>query len=103
MSIHKVTVSTELEDGRVLECRYTYEYSPGFISGPPESCYPDETEVGDPEYYINGEPADYDLFTPEISQLADELYEADETTKKFKYRSVEDDSFFEPDDFGPEY
>ena len=99
MSSYKITVSTELEDGRAFACKYNTHHYPGNTYGPPESCYPDESEVDEPDYYINGAWVDYKTLTPKLSQLADEMYEVDEDTKKFTYRIEEVDDFIEPDDY----
>jgi hypothetical protein len=46
--VHEGTVSITIERGDAeveVEVSYRYSFSPGRFSGPPETCYPDETDV----------------------------------------------------------
>lgn len=101
MTINTVTF-TDDTTGRVLCCKYWSHTTPGFTSGLPENCYPGETEVGDPEYFLNGDPIDYNDIPTDLQPIADEMYEADEDHPSFEFSQEDDDR---PDDDGsdPEY
>ena len=95
MSSYNVSVKYESEDGRALECRYSYTHTPGNISGPPESCYEDETDVGEATYYLDGVEIDQDDLPSDLYFIADEMYENGEDDKRFSYKATEDE--------GPDY
>lgn len=92
-----VTVTFEMSDGRELKCEYPYHVTPGNYSGLPENCYPDEVDVGDPEYFIDDDPVSYDELPKGLSAIADAMYENGENDSRFKYTAAE------PDYDGPEY
>lgn len=86
-----VTVTFEMSDGRVLECQYAYHVTPGNYSGLPENCYPDEVDVGEPEYFIDGDPVDYANLPKGLSAVADAMYEDGEGDDRFTYKAEEPD------------
>ena len=86
-----VTVKFEMTDGRTLECRYGYVLIRGNYSGPPEKCYPDEFDVGEPTYYIDGELVDYDSLPKGLEVIADAMYENGEDDPRFTYMVEEPD------------
>lgn len=57
----QVTVTFEMSDGRTLKCEYGYSVTRGNYSGLPENCYPDEVDVGEPEYSIDGDGIELSL------------------------------------------
>ena len=99
MSRYDVVVTCELEDGRELECKYSYIFTQGYVSGPPEDCYPDETEADEPTYYLDGNEVDYSDLDTWIAVIADEMYEADEGNKKFLYKADLSEDDGGPDDY----
>lgn len=73
------TVSFELKDGRLLECRYTMSYTP--------STYWEPSELGepsDPEYYLDGEETFPEFMPKGLAKLAEAMYCTD-NDKRFKY------------------
>lgn len=73
-----VTVTFEMSDGRTLKCEYGYKVTPGNYSGLPENCYPDEVDVGEPEYFIDDDPVEYNALPKGLDAIADAMYEAGE-------------------------
>lgn len=78
-----VTVTYKEANGLTLRCEYDYRVTPGKYCGLPEDCYPDETEAGDPTYFLNGEQIDENDLPTELVSIAEEMYEADEWSTKF--------------------
>lgn len=89
MSTIDITVSYYMSDGRLLECKYTETVTPGFTSGLPENCYPDEYETGEPEYFIDGELLSESELPSDIVDIASAMYEADDSDKRFTYKAKE--------------
>lgn len=81
----QVTVTFEMSDGRELKCEYPYHVTPGNYSGLPENCYPDEVDVGDPEYFIDNDLVSYDELPKGLSAIADAMYGNGKNDSRFKY------------------
>ena len=97
MASYNVTVTFELSDGRELKCEYPVSFTPGNISGPPEHCYPDESDAGEPTYYLDGDEIDVSALPKGLDAIADEMYNADDSDKRFSFKQTE------PDYDGPDY
>lgn len=97
MSSYAVTVKFEMRDDRELECRYSVEVTPGNYTGLPENCYPDESDVGEPEYFIDGDEIDYADLPKGLDAIADAMYNEGESDKRFTFKQSE------PDYDGPDY
>lgn len=80
-----VTVTFELKDGRELECRYWYFTTRGVCSGRPEDCYPDETEIGDPDYFLDGKWISIDSLPKGLYELAEEMHGNNPPGNRFRY------------------
>ena len=93
--VREVTVTFELSDGRELECRYGYAVTYGNYSGLPENCYPDECDVSEPEYFLDGKAVELSELPKGLEAIAEAMYEADSSSRKFSYR--------EDDPEGPDY
>lgn len=76
MPAYNVTIEFEMQDGRVLSCEYVLSVTPGRYSGPWKDCYPDESDAGEPTYFIDGEEVDYKELPKGLDAIADKLYEA---------------------------
>lgn len=96
---YRMNVSFEMKDGRNFECVYDVRVTPGNTYGPPENCYPDESDVGEPEYFIEGDEVEYKSLPKGLDAIADAMYNADESDKRFKFEQ-EDLDDGPPDDFG---
>lgn len=86
MSITLVTVRYET-DALELVCKYYIHTTPGFTLGLPENCYPDESEIGEPEYYLDG--VFISSIPAELVGIADAMYESEED-ERFTYTYKED-------------
>lgn len=102
MPAYNVKTEFEMTDGRVLSCEYMFYVTPGNYSGPMESSYPDECEIGEPTYCIDGEEVSYNDLPKGLSKIADELYEAD-SASQFGYTEVPHEEDFELLDFNDDY
>ncbi len=80
------TATFEMSDGREFECKYSYRTTLGNYSGLPENSYPDEVEVGDPEFYIDGEYVTEKDLPKGLPTIANALYENGDSDLRFKYR-----------------
>lgn len=96
-----MTVEFEMKDGRKLRCEYGYHVTPGFTCGLPENCYPDEVDIGDPEYFIEDDPVNYRDMPKGLSAIADAMYESSEDPR-FTY-TIDDTPDEGPDDWGYDY
>lgn len=96
-----VTVSFELSDGRELECRYSYSVTPGNYYGLPENCYPDESEVGEPTYYIDGVETDVTKLPKGLEVIAEAMYDNGESDSRFHYNEADVATGY--DDYGDDY
>ena len=97
-----VTVTFEMSNGQELKCEYGYRVIYGNISGPPEYCYPDETDVGEPTYYLDGDEIDVADLPKGLDVIAEVMYESGESDSRFTYKESEPDydgPDFEPDDY----
>lgn len=99
MPAYNVTVEFEMTDGRTLSCEYGLSVTPGNYTGLPENCYPDECDVGDPTYYIDGDEIEYKDLPKGLDKIADTMYEDGQSDRRFKYA----ESYNEPDfdDYDP--
>lgn len=97
MGSYNVTVTFELSDGRELECRYGVAVTPGNYTGLPENCYPDEYDVSEPEYFLDGEEIDVANLPKGLDAIAEAMYDASESDKRFTFKQSE------PEDDGPDY
>lgn len=97
MGSYVVTVSFEMSDGRSLTCTYPVSVTPGNYTGLPENCYPDESDVGEAEYAIDGDEISYADLPKGLDAIADEMYNADDSDKRFKFKQTE------PDYDGPDF
>lgn len=82
---YKVKVQHTTESGQKLRVEYISTFYPGFISGPPEACYPDETDDTDPDFYIDGKWVKWEDIPADLEDLFDEM----------TLNSAEDDERFE--------
>lgn len=82
----QVTVTFEMNDGRILKCQYGYRIIPGNISGPPEFCYPDETDVGEPTYYLDDNEINLSDLPTGLDTIAEQMYEDTGQDKRFSYK-----------------
>lgn len=92
-----ITRKFELKDGRELSCSYGVKYIPGRTSGPPEYCYPDESDVGEPEYELDGVPVSVDRLPKGLNTIAEAMYEADQSDKRFSWSEDDSGGDDEPD------
>ena len=95
MGTYNVTTEFEMQDGRVLSCEYGVSYTPAYISGPPEDCYPAESDAGEATYFIDGDEIEYDDLPKGLCAIADKLYEAGSC--EYNYRESENEPDYEPD------
>lgn len=93
-----VTVSFELSDGRELECRYSYSVTYGNYSGLPENCYPDESDVGEPTYYLDGKEIDVTKLPKGLEAIAEAMYDNGESDSRFHYSESDVETGY--DDYG---
>jgi hypothetical protein len=96
MPTNAITVTYETPSGDILECRYLEMVTPGFTSGLPENCYPDECEIGDPEYYLNDEFIAEGDIPADLVDIAQYMYESGDDGR-FKFSSEPYDD--RPDDY----
>jgi hypothetical protein len=90
----RVKVTYETEDGRELVCKYDYEVTLGFTSGLPENCYPDETEVGEPEYYLDGKWIEESDLPEDLKEVAEAMYSSDAgEDDRFSYQEKDYDDY----------
>lgn len=95
-----VTVTFEMRNGQILKCEYPVHFTPGNYTGLPENCYPDESEPGDPTYYIDGKEIDYKDLPKGLEKVADEMLEVNHTSCRFIHTEAHE----EPDyDFDQDY
>lgn len=99
MGAYTVTTEFEMTDGRVLSCEYGVSYTPAYISGPPEHCYPEESDVGEPTYFIDGDEIEYKDLPKGLDKIADKLYEAG--PGEYGYKESEADDGY--DNYEPDY
>lgn len=99
MPTTNVTREFELSDGRTLSCAYSYHVTPGNYSGPYESSYPDEVDEGEPEYELDGNPVEVAALPKGLEVIAEAMYEADQSDKRFSYKEDQDDSSYEEASF----
>lgn len=99
MGAYTVTTKFEMQDGRVLSCEYGVSYTPAYISGPPEDCYPEESDAGDPTYFIDGDEIEYKDLPKGLAVIADKLYEAG--PGEYGYSQTEPD--YDGPDYEPDY
>lgn len=97
MPAYNVTTEFEMQDGRVLSCEYGVSYTPAYISGPPEDCYPEESDAGEPTYFIDGEEVDYNELPKGLAAIADKLYEAGPGEYGYSQSDVDNEPDYEPD------
>ncbi len=95
MPAYNVTTEFEMQDGRVLSCEYVLAVTPGNYSGLPENCYPDESDAGDPTYFIDGDEVEYKNLPKGLDVIADKLYEAG--SGEYGYTESEIERDYEPD------
>jgi len=72
-----VRTTFTLADGRTLACDYAITITPGvrtLRNGDPG--YPDELDVTDPRYSLDGEPVDVDDLPHGLDKIANRLYMA---------------------------
>lgn len=100
MAAYDVTVTFEMTDGRTLSCEYGLSVTPGNYSGLPENCYPDECDLGDPTYYIDGDEIAYEDLPKGLDKIADAMYEDGQSDRRFKYVESENEPDF---DYEPDY
>ena len=91
MARYQVKTFFTLSDGRELECWYEYTHTSGYTSGLPEHCYPDETDVDEPEYYIDGEPVEVSQLPRGLDVIATKLYEAGDGEYGYRETRLHDD------------
>lgn len=91
MPSYNVTVKFNMTDGRELVCEYAVSYTPGRTWGPPEYCYPDECEPGEPSYFIDGEEIEESKLPKGLDKIAAAMYECDASDKRFSYSQSEAD------------
>lgn len=85
---YKVTVTHETESGQHLRVEYEYTIRYGYKSGLPENCYPDETDEGEPTYFIDNKEVDYSNIPAELSDIFDAMAEESaEDDDRFKFKS----------------
>ena len=105
MPSYTVTTSFEMTDGRILSCEYDVSYTPAQVSGPPEHCYPEESDVSDPTYKIDGEEVDYAKLPKGLAKIADAMYEDDSDDRFSRKESEPEDDrdwseYDDPRDWG---
>lgn len=89
-----VKVTHELDDGRILMVKYQTTHIPGFLSGLPEDCYPDEDEDTDPQYFIDGNEVEYQDIPAELDDIFAAMAEpAAEDDSRFKVTKKEYDPY----------
>lgn len=76
MIAYTVTTEHQMQDGRIFSCKYPVIITSGRLGGRPEDSYPDESEAGEPTYYIDNKEVDSKDLATEFSEIADKLYEA---------------------------
>lgn len=84
-----VTVKYEDNQGRQLECRYSYSYVPATFHDP------DESESGEPVYFLDGEEVEFDNLPDDEEDLkgaAIEMYNAGNRNLRFSYVESEPSS-----------
>ena len=89
-----------LKDGRTLACEYGIRVIPGcrtLRNGDPG--YPDEVDVGEPTYTLDGEPVEESELPKGLDKIAARLYEAG--PGEFGYSETEPHDDREPDE--PDY
>lgn len=97
MAIYYVTTSFEMADGRELECVRILTVTPGYLSGPPEDCYPEESEFGEGSFRIDGDEVKYEDLPKGLSVIADKLENATYGEYNYCEAVVEPDYDYEPD------
>lgn len=101
MASYTVTVAYKMEDGRTLYCEYDVNVIRGNTCGLPENCYPDEVGVREPVYSIDDEEIAYSDLPVGLVVIADEMYDADDSDKRFTFTQTEPD--YDPPDFEDDY
>ena len=80
-----VNVSFKMRNGKILECRYGYRYTPATFNDP------EEYDVGEAEYFIDDIPIDIQDMPKGLDVIAEKLYKDADSDPRF------DISFPEPD------
>ena len=93
MSRQIVTVKFELKDGRILQCTYPVWYDAGTYWDPPES------DVGEPDYELDGDPVNVEDLPRGLDRIANEMYENSDDPK---FKTVADEDDGRPEDLGCE-
>lgn len=97
MPAYNVTTEFEMTNGRVLSCEYGVLYAPAYVSGLPEDCYPEESDAGEPTYFIDGEEVDYKDLPRGLAAIADKLYEAGPNEYSYLQSDISRELGYEPD------
>ncbi len=86
----KIKVFHETDEGDELRCEFLLHHTPGFTSGLPENCYPDEDDVDDPEYFLNDEYISEDDLPDSLQEIATRMYEDYSDFEYTEVRQYED-------------
>lgn len=103
MSSYVAKVTFTMSDGREFACIYPFSVTPGNYSGPPEFCYPDETEVGEPTYEIDGDEVDLKDLPKGLLTIAEAMYENGESDPRFRYSQKDMEPDVDYDDVDDSY
>ena len=88
------------EDGEhELEVVIYRTFYPGFYSGLPENCYPDEMEDSDPEYSVDGFSKRYSDLSDEMKEIVDYLEDKGYDPEEIDDHDIEHYETDETDDF----
>lgn len=84
-----VSVTFKMSNGSILECRYGYYYQHATWDSP------EQTDVGDPTYYIDD--VEVTQFPKGLEKIAEEMYdESDDSRFEVTYPEAELDFDFDP-------
>jgi len=86
-----------MTNGRVLSCEYGVLHTHAYVSGLPEDCYPEESDAGEPTYFIDGEEVDYKDLPRGLAAIADKLYEAGPNEYSYLQSDISRELGYEPD------